>query len=218
MPPTRVMTQPSTCGMDPNITEGRQYVHILTSTAAKLDPKEIDHIAEVLFEAYRDEKSVFIVGNGGSAALASHFACDLGKGVTFNNGKKRMRALSLTDNVPLMTAWANDVGYEWVFAEQLRNFVAPGDVVFAISGSGNSANVLHALQAAKAAGAKTIGITGFKGGKMKALCDACLVVPSDNMQIIEDLHTVTAHALSTILYNMVADAQAATSVRLAEAA
>ena len=210
MPPTLVSPLVSlSCAMDPSIRGAKQYLSLLTATAADLAIGSIDQIAQVLFNAYCNDKFVFIVGNGGSAALASHLACDLGKGVTFHNGTKRMRVLSLTDNIPVMTAWANDVSYESIFAEQLRNFVGRGDVVFAISGSGNSGNVLRALEVAKAAGAITIGITGFHGGKMKALCDFCLVVPSSNMQVIEDLHTVTAHALSTILYNMVAEAQPA---------
>jgi D-sedoheptulose 7-phosphate isomerase len=192
--------------MDRNIVNAGQYIAQLSSVIAKLDPKSVDRIALKLFEAYLGDKTIFIVGNGGSAGLASHFACDLGKGITFNNGSKRMRALSLADNIPLMTAWANDVSYECIFAEQLRNFVAAGDVLFAISGSGNSANVLRGLEVARASGATTLGITGFEGGKMRSLCDICLVVPSDNMQMIEDLHTVATHAVSTILHNLV-DAQ-----------
>jgi D-sedoheptulose 7-phosphate isomerase len=107
--------------------------------------------------------------------------------------------LSLTDNVPLLTAWANDTSYEQVFAEQLRNFVQSGDVAFAISGSGSSPNVLKALEAAREADAFNIGVAGFQGGKMKQLCDLCIVIPSDNMQIIEDLQVSIAHALFAIV-------------------
>jgi D-sedoheptulose 7-phosphate isomerase len=203
METTTIRSSRLTCTMDPNITDASQYVACLGSVIAKLDLKSIDRIAERLFEAYCRDRTIFILGNGGSAALASHFACDLGKGVTFNNGSKRMRALSLADNIPLMTAWANDVSYECIFAEQLRNFVAAGDILFAISGSGNSANVLCGLEVARAAGATTLGITGFEGGKMRALCDVCLVVPSDNMQMIEDLNTVATHAVSTIIHSLV---------------
>jgi phosphoheptose isomerase len=219
MPPTFVSSSPSTtCAMDRSIGDAGQYVARLCTVISRLDPRSIDRIADKLFEAYREKKTVFIVGNGGSAALASHFACDLGKGVTFNNGPGRLRVLSLTDNIPLITAWANDVGYEYVFAEQLRNFIAPGDIVFAISGSGNSPNVLRALEVARDAGAATLGMTGFQGGKMKSLCDVCVVVPVANMQIIEDLHTVTAHAVSTILHNRVADVLPTTATVVAEAA
>jgi D-sedoheptulose 7-phosphate isomerase len=107
--------------------------------------------------------------------------------------------MALTDNVPLMTAWANDSNYEEVFAEQLANFIRPGDVAFAISGSGNSPNVLKALRVAKQAGGVTAGLTGFSGGRMLALCDACVVVRSDNMQLIEDVHVCIAHSLFTCI-------------------
>jgi len=155
----------------------------------------------------RENRQVFVFGNGGSAALASHFACDLGKGTaTGGNSEKRFRALSLTDNTALITAWANDTSYEHVFAEQLRNFIQCGDVAFAISGSGSSPNVLLALQAAPEAGSINIGLTGFKGGKMKELCDVCIVIPSDNMQVIEDVHLSTAHALFTVVRHRIMNA------------
>lgn len=157
---------------------------------------DVDRVANLLVRAYEQGRSIFLFGNGGSAALASHFACDLGKG-TVNGSKKRFRVMALTDNVPLMTAWANDAKYEDIFAEQLANFVRPRDIAFAISGSGNSPNVLQALRTAKAVGATTIGLAGFAGGKMRALCDACIVIPCDNMQIIEDLHLCVAHSLFT---------------------
>jgi D-sedoheptulose 7-phosphate isomerase len=161
---------------------------------------EMEAAADLLYKAYEEDRRVFIFGNGGSAALASHFACDLGKGTAMPaTGDRRFRVMSLTDNVPLLTAWANDSSYEQVFAQQLRNFIQEGDVAFAISGSGSSPNVLMALQAAREAGAFNIGLTGFKGGKMKDLCDICIIIPSDNMQIIEDFHLSTAHALFTLI-------------------
>ncbi len=144
---------------------------------------------------------MYTFGNGGSASLASHFACDLGKGTAYCNGGKRFRALALTDNLPTLTAWANDSSYEDVFSEQLRNFVQPQDVAFAISGSGNSKNVLNALEVAREAGATTLGISGFQGGQMKSLCDICVVVPSNNMQIIEDMHLAMAHSIFRIVYS-----------------
>jgi D-sedoheptulose 7-phosphate isomerase len=153
-----------------------------------------------LLRAYEEGRRIFLFGNGGSASLASHFACDLGKGTVIHGDHgKRFQAIALTDNLALLTAWANDSSYDDVFAEQLRNLIQPGDVAFAISGSGNSPNVLLALQVAREFGALNIGLGGFQGGKMKALCDICMVVPSDNMQIIEDLHVGIAHALFTIV-------------------
>jgi len=178
----------------------RSYFGDAAKVLSHLPYAEIEEAANRLYRAYQEERRVFLFGNGGSAALASHFACDLGKGTaTASNSEKRFRALSLTDNMALVTAWANDTSYEHVFAEQIRNFIQCGDVAFAISGSGSSPNVLLALQAAREAGATNIGLTGFKGGKMKELCDVCIVIPSNNMQIIEDFHLSTAHALFTVL-------------------
>jgi D-sedoheptulose 7-phosphate isomerase len=149
---------------------------------------------------------MFLFGNGGSASLASHFACDLGKGTCMQgNDRKRLRAIALTDNIPTITAWANDSGFDDIFAEQLRNLVQRGDVAFAISCSGNSRNVLEALHVARTAGAITIGLGGFEGGRMKSMCDSCLIVPSDNMQIIEDLHLSIAHCIFTLVRNRIAE-------------
>jgi D-sedoheptulose 7-phosphate isomerase len=172
------------------------YCEAVVRTAQQLPCSTIDRVADVLLDAHYHKNAIYLFGNGGSAALASHFACDLGKG-TVNGSGHRFRVLSLTDNVPLMTAWANDSHYEHIFAEQLENFVRKRDVAFAISGSGNSPNVLNALRTARRAGAVTIGLTGFRGGQMKGLCDVCVIVPSDNMQIIEDLHLCITHALFT---------------------
>jgi D-sedoheptulose 7-phosphate isomerase len=158
----------------------------------------VEQAIEALLRTHEAGRAIYLFGNGGSASLASHFACDLGKG-TSDVAIPRFRVISLTDNIPLMTAWANDLGYEHVFAEQLKNLVVPGDVAFAISGSGNSPNVLNALRVAKQRGALTVGLTGFQGGKMKSLCDICIIIPSDNMQIIEDLHLSIAHASFTAI-------------------
>ena len=179
-----------------SIRQCRPYFELLSKSIQALPFDDVDRVANLLVRAHEQERSIFLFGNGGSAALASHFACDLGKG-TVNGSKKRFRVLALTDNVPLMTAWANDAKYEDIFAEQLANFVRPHDIAFAISGSGNSPNVLRALRTAKNTGATTVGLAGFAGGKMRALCDECIVVPCDNMQIIEDLHLCVAHSLFT---------------------
>ncbi|HEY4053081.1 MAG TPA: SIS domain-containing protein [Terriglobales bacterium] len=179
-----------------SISDCRSYFEQLSRTIAALPFAEVENVTNVLVRAYERRQTLYIFGNGGSAALASHFACDLAKG-TVNGSSKRFRVLALTDNIPLMTAWANDSSYEDVFAEQLANFAEPGDVAFAISASGNSPNVIKALKVAKEAGCVTVGLTGFSGGRMRALCDACIVVPCDNMQIIEDLQLCVAHSLFT---------------------
>jgi D-sedoheptulose 7-phosphate isomerase len=179
-------------------TDVNVYFDNLARVIARMPIQPIDQLVSVLLQAYESGRMIYLFGNGGSAALASHLACDLGKG-TVNGSPKRFRALALTDSVPLMTAWANDSEYNNIFSEQLLNFVQPEDVAFAISGSGNSANVLNALEVARRAGAFTLGLTGFEGGQMKKLCDTCVVVPSDNMQIIEDLHLCVAHSLFTAI-------------------
>jgi len=176
-------------------TLSRYFDHVV-ETIAKLPVPVIDRIVETLLTAYQSGRRVYLFGNGGSAALASHFACDLGKGAA-NGSDRRFQVVAFTDNVPLITAWANDARYEDIFAEQLINFVQAGDVAFAISGSGKSPNVLKALRVARDAGAITVGLTGFEGGEMKSLCDLCLVIPCTNMQVIEDLHLSVTHAVFT---------------------
>jgi D-sedoheptulose 7-phosphate isomerase len=185
------------------ILTAKQYFEELQRIMGSLPKDGIDQIAETLVKAYDAGRTVYLFGNGGSASLASHFACDLGKGTAYCNGGRRFRAIALTDNLPTLTAWANDSSYEDVFSEQLRNFVQTGDVALAISGSGNSKNVLTALQVAQEARATTVGISGFQGGEMKSLCDICVIVPSNNMQIIEDLHVAMAHSIFRIVYSRI---------------
>lgn len=189
------------------IADACSYFRRYATVISELPYAQIEQVVDLLYGAYEQQRRVFLFGNGGSAALASHFACDLGKGtVAAGVQEKRFRVLSLTDNVPLMTAWANDSSYEQVFAEQLRNFVQPGDIAFGISGSGCSPNVLLALDAARQSGAITVGLTGFKGGKMPQYCDFCIVIPSDNMQIIEDLQLGIAHAVFSVIRHRITQA------------
>lgn len=186
------------------MTDFRNYVLELREILDRLPLGDVERIADVLYQAYEDDRMVFIFGNGGSAALASHMACDLGKGTHSPQpaeagapmeGIKRLKVFSVADNVPMITAWANDAAYEDIFAEQIGNFIGPEDVAFAISGSGNSANVLKALKLAREKGAITVGLTGFEGGKMRRLLDYGVVVPSHCMQQIEDAHLVLAHLI-----------------------
>jgi D-sedoheptulose 7-phosphate isomerase len=176
------------------VSRAEAYFVGVGSVLRRLPFIQIDRVIDALWLAYLQNRSVYVFGNGGSAALASHCACDLGKG-TIINGNRRFRVLALTDNVPLLTAWANDASYDDVFSEQLLPLISKSDIALAISGSGNSPNVLKALQVAREAGAFTIGLTGFQGGRMKSLCDLCVIVPSDNMQVIEDLHVSVNHAI-----------------------
>ena len=177
-----------------------RYLDELKTLLDKLPLAQVRRAAEVLFRAYETDRTLFVFGNGGSAALASHMASDLGKathvpGPASLQGVKRLKVLALTDNVPLLTAWANDSSYENAFAGQIENFIQAGDVALAISGSGNSPNVLRALELARRAGATTIGLAGCGGGRMKALLDCPIVVPSHNMQQVEDAHLVLAHMI-----------------------
>lgn len=172
-----------------------------TEVSATLDALPVDTIAEVVevIESARiNRKQVFLFGNGGSAATASHFACDLSKGGMVE-GKPRIKAISLCDNLSLMTAWGNDTAYEHIFAEQLENLVQAGDVVIGISGSGNSPNVLNGMKVARERGAKTIGFCGFDGGKLKDMVDIPLVVFNDCMEQVEDFHLLLEHAITTCL-------------------
>lgn len=197
-----ILPQPAKSSIVNSSSYFDEYRRVLT----ELPHQKIERVADLLHEAYRLERRVFLFGNGGSAALASHFACDLGKGTAEPGTRsKRFRVMSLNDNIPLLTAWANDTSYEQVFAEQLRNFVQEGDIAFGISGSGCSRNVLLALEVARQSGAMAIGLTGFKGGKMPELCDLCVVIPSNNMQIIEDLQLSIAHALFTLIRHRITE-------------
>lgn len=190
------------------IRNSQEYFGIYAQVLANLPYPAIDRTIIALMHAYERGRSVFIFGNGGSAALASHFACDLGKGTVINkNGHKRFRVMGLADNVPLITAWANDSGYDQIFAQQLQNFMVPGDVAFAISGSGNSPNVLRGLEVARSHGGRTIGLTGFEGGQMRILCDICVILPSNNMQIIEDFHLSVTHAVFSVIRQRISGGQ-----------
>jgi D-sedoheptulose 7-phosphate isomerase len=176
------------------------YLADLKTVLDSLPLRQAERAGDILFRAYQTDHTVFILGNGGSAALASHMACDLGKGTHIPGPAslaelKRLKVLSLTDNTPLLTAWANDSSYENVFARQMENFIEAEDVVFAISSSGNSANVLRALELARRVGAITVGLTGCGGGRMKDLLDCSLIVPSDHTQQVEDVHLILAHLI-----------------------
>jgi D-sedoheptulose 7-phosphate isomerase len=175
------------------------YIAEIRAILDHLDTAAIDRISAAVWEGYQAGRTLFIFGNGGSAALASHLACDIGKG-TMAREKPPLKVVSLTDNVPLMTAWANDHSYDEIFAQQLRGLAHPGDLALAISGSGNSKNVVRGLETAREMGLQPLALTGFGGGKVKNLCELCLIVPSDCMQHVEDAHLCAAHAIFTAVY------------------
>lgn len=171
-----------------------EYLQDVGAAIASVQPDKLAAAAGLLMDAWRRRARVYVCGNGGSAAIASHFAGDLNKGTNVA-GRHRFRALSLVDNTPALMAWSNDEGYESGMVEQLRNFVEPGDLVIGISGSGNSANVLRAMELAQQAGARTLGFCGFSGGKLLDLSDAVIHVPSDSMEQVEDVFSVVCHCL-----------------------
>jgi D-sedoheptulose 7-phosphate isomerase len=175
-----------------------RYYSDLAGAVRALPTAAIADVAEMLLECYQRGGTIFPIGNGGSAATASHFACDLTKG-THQPDHPRFRVVALTDNVPLITAWGNDRNYECVFAEQLAALARAGDVVVLISASGNSPNVLAAAHAARAAGASIIAFTGPTGGKVKELSDICIPVNIDGMEPIEDGHLILCHSICVSL-------------------
>lgn len=152
--------------------------------------------AEVFAKARADGKTIFFFGNGGSASTGSHMANDIAK-CTIVGNNKRFRCVSLSDPIPTMLAWANDLSYNEIFAEQIKSLGNPGDIALGISGSGNSPNVVRALEEARKLKMVTVGLIGTGGGKMKPLCDHAIIVPSNNMQHIEDAHLVVCHLLTS---------------------
>lgn len=179
------------------------YLKELRTALEAIPLETLETIAHLLLEARAQDRQIFLLGNGGSASTASHFACDLGKGTAPRTGR-RFRVIALTDNIPLLTAWANDTEYANVFVEQLRNLVNPGDVVLGLTGSGNSENVLRALAVARERGARTVALAGFDGGKVKAIAEVCLVVPTGRIEQAEDAHLILQHILCTFLRGAIA--------------
>jgi D-sedoheptulose 7-phosphate isomerase len=176
-----------------------EYLRSVEKLIAALDANEIAAVARIFKKAYDEGRTIFLMGNGGSAATASHIACDLNKGACLKSAKK-FRAMSLTDNLSHIMAIANDISYDAVFVEQLKNFARPGDVVVGISGSGNSPNVIAAMEYARRLGCTTIGVCGYDGGKLKAMTDCSFHVKINDMQIVEDLHLMLGHILMRVLY------------------
>ena len=176
----------------------RQFLDRVAQELARVDEREVKALADLVFDCYEHDRTVFLCGNGGSGSNASHFCEDLGKGTLRredfdDDRKKRLRVLSLTDNTPYILAWGNDEGFDRVFVEQLKNLANPGDLLVAISGSGNSPNVLRAVEWANRNGLKTFGCTGFSGGKLRGLAHRGLHVPLDDMGIVESIHLTAFH-------------------------
>ncbi len=176
------------------IEEIKEYLDQISSLVLKIPSERIERLALIILDAYHAGKKIFIFGNGGGSSTSSHFACDLAKG-TISPGKPRMKVISLAENVPLLTAWANDTDYTNTFGEQLKNLVEPEDVVIGLSGSGMSPNVINAFKVARDAGATSVLLSGFSGGKAVEAADEAIVVPSEDMQQIEDIHLMLCHII-----------------------
>jgi D-sedoheptulose 7-phosphate isomerase len=172
----------------------KEYQDKLIDTIRAIDLSKVDQAIEWLKEARAAERHIFTCGNGGSASTASHFVCDIVKGASYNRDA-RFRIMALTDNLATLTAYSNDVGYDIVFVEQLKNFAQAGDVVMAISGSGNSPNVLRAVEYANSIGCKTIALTGRDGGKLGSMAKLNIQVPVPHMGRIEDAHMIVCHMI-----------------------
>lgn len=181
----------------------KEYLAALRTVIGRLPLAELDRIAAAVEAAHAEGRHIFIIGNGGSAATASHLMTDLSKCTLGHKGDgrwRRLRVLALTDNAALMTAWANDTSYRRVFSEPLKNLARRGDVLIAISASGNSPNIIAAARLARKMGMVVLGLGGFGGGKLARLCDVCFVVPSDEYGPVEDVHMMLDHILTGYLY------------------
>src|SRR5579883_1441324 len=176
----------------------RPFLERVGQELLRIDPAEVRALADAMWECHQAGRLIFVIGNGGSGSNASHFCEDIGKGTLRkqdfdDDRKKRFRILSLTDNTPYILAWGNDEGFDRVFVEQLKNLASPGDLLVAISGSGNSPNILRAVEWANTHGLTTFGCTGFNGGKLRGLAQHCLHVPLDDMGIVESIHLTAFH-------------------------
>lgn len=174
------------------------YFEKLKYAIDSLNRDEINKLVELVIDVYKKDANIFIFGNGGSASTASHFACDINKGVCCGS-EKRYKIISLTDNIATIMAYSNDVGYEYVFVEQLKNFLKDDDLVIGISGSGNSKNILKAIEYANIRGNITIGFTGYNGGILTKIAKYSVNTKIDDMQISEDIHSIVLHLLMKIL-------------------
>lgn len=174
------------------------YFDLLKQSVDGLDRNAIISFVDLLLEARKNGNNIYIMGNGGSASTASHFTCDFNKGLSYKKDV-RFKMICLNDNIATMLAYSNDLGYENVFVEQLKNFLKKDDVVIGISGSGNSKNILNAIEYANDLGAKTVGLTGFDGGKLKDIVDISIHADINNMQVAEDVHMTICHMLYSIM-------------------
>src|SRR5580692_2466601 len=186
----------------------RPFLERVGQELLRIDTKSVQALADLIYERYEKGRFVFAIGNGGSGSNASHFCEDMGKGTLArkffdDDSKKRVRIISLTDNTPYILAWGNDEGFDRVFLEQLKNLASPGDLLVAISGSGNSPNILRAVEWSNSHGLTSFGCTGFSGGKLRGLAHHGLHVPLDDMGIVESIHLTAFHWVVDDMYRRI---------------
>lgn len=184
--------------------EIQSYLDAVADTVNRVEAEAVREVVEILWRAYQTRGTVFLFGNGGGAATSAHLECDLAKG-TAAPGRRRFKALSLSTNVPVITAWANDTDYTNTFGEQLQTLADERDVAVAFSGSGMSPNIINALKVIRDVGGTGILFSGGDGGRARQFADVAVLVPSRNMQIIEDVHTVLGHVIYTCLKRRLAE-------------
>jgi D-sedoheptulose 7-phosphate isomerase len=176
----------------------QRYLDNISKLTNSIQIKNLEKAIKLITKAYTNHKQIILIGNGGSASTASHITCDLSKS-TIKPDHPRLKVFCLSDNIPLITAWSNDTHYDNIFSEQLLNIINKGDVVIAFSGSGNSPNVIKAIDTANKAGGITIGLSGFKGGKLSTMVACSIIVNSNNMQQIEDIHLIIGHIIFSFI-------------------
>lgn len=175
-----------------------EYLKLISSLVDRLDPSALDSAADLILQAMDNKKTIFVAGNGGSAATANHFAADFGKNVVIGD-ENRPKIMSLNCNMSSVTAYANDEGYENAFSRQLTNWMVSGDVLIVISASGNSPSVVNAVELAHKRGGKVIAMTGFSGGKLREMCDISLHADDTYYETVEDIHSVFCHCLVSVI-------------------
>ena len=170
----------------------KEYLAELTTLLADFPHENFEKMIQAFMKSYEDGKNIFVMGNGGSGSTASHWTCDINKGCCLHLVKK-FKMICLSDNIPTMMAYANDMSYDDIFVEPLKNFFQPDDLVIGISGSGNSQNVLNAIEYANQNGGRTVGLCGYEGGKLHDMVDIPLLAKINDMQKVEDVHMIIVH-------------------------
>ena len=202
------MTMPAATGDElPEMSQGtnhyiRDYFNVLKTLLDAIDPCDVSEVVSLIYTAYRENRRLAMCGNGGSGSTATHMVCDFQKNILLDGGKP-FEVVSLSDSPALLSAWGNDTSFENIFAGQARTWLREGDILIAISGSGNSPNVLRAVEVGNEVGAITIGLCGYGGGKLAQLAQKSVVIRQRNMQQVEDLHMVLCHAIFSALRDQI---------------